>query len=1244
MLLHLMLQAAAGTANVTPKVINISSGPYSLGAMSWDGDETWPAINTSLTVDDVEITPAEDKIFYINRPTGKIYTYELKKPGYFGNVALRSHVMNVYSTDSQTYGFCFGNSGTRLYTVGSLYDKIYQFNLTTAYDTSTASLSKVYDPVDNNLRARNPTKIQFSPNGRKMWVFFTSVYALWSRTQAILQYNLSTPWEIDSATWEGLNHFPRTNLYMISNNSKIGGTGQFQYPLDLSVMPNQTRFYTLNRVSYRPVVAIDIDAAGQMATARQVGQLNTSSVDNNCVNMFVNNDQTRVYVLGRQNQRIYQFNLSAAGNLGSGYYTGISLYIGTNSTFGESFPCGLAFSVDGSRMYFSGETTRRIWEYNLTTPWELSTARFAGAEGWYKTYIGGYERDPRGLRFGDNGNKFYIIGADARNYGGITGASITEFTCETPYTLFNAQVTGRFNLRSQTTTPHSLYFRPDGYQCWVGGSTYPPKIHVYNLGTAWDIDTASHAFTWTVPPGQNQNPGGCGPYNTVRVYATASGSSSVWGSNPYLSDSHMGRAAVHAGIASPGQYVYIKKSNPGKYSGYVGSNQNGVISKSYSGQYCGFYIEAADGPFTYSRETYQRGIWFSPYGHRFYIVGADYSRIHQYDLYSPWDLNTASLSKFGVTTTTAEDLWFSDDGARFYTTRSGYLYVHELGTPWEVDTITSKWNKNFRILSNADISSAIYGIDFSGDGQYFFSVGSNLNVVRIPMSTNWNLNTLYLPTTGAQGSYNMTPNFAKTIRFSSDGRNMYAGGGQWYSSYANDPYRSALMRYSLSQEWNINTASPVNSVLPSQFNTTTPINYGVGSSVFSGMDISSDGTVFYIANYDPGLITRIPLSQPMNVTSLKSPNPAGGQGYYVPPPTSWTQDFFWKSDYTRFYTLDGYEQSGSTSYAGKVYSYTASNYQQMHTAPTGTATKKYDYITYSMAASQSGTRLYAGTNTRMMRYAMSTPWDTNTGALEGTVATNMSYVQRGRGFYYLSTNGKAKVGPDGRSFFIVNGRTIYRVQFNNAWDFSAVPGTTQTNLPSFPYGYNTGGFCFSYDGADLFILRSGNYIYHYRMSVPWTLTPVFVRYKSIPGVTAFESISIRPDGASLFLVQNYRIREYAMSIPYNIGTMSYVKELVMDSDKGGNRPVDHVWSIDGSKLLVLSAYPTSVSTDPGPMAHEYYCAVPFDLSTTTFVRSMDLYNRAHNFRDLSGIDVDSEGKRMLIVQRNYIFSYTLIKS
>lgn len=1241
MLLHLMLQAAAGTANVTPKVINISSGPYSLGAMTWDGEQTWPTINTGVIVDDVEITPNEDRVFYINRSTGKLYTYTMNQPGYFGNVTLSSSVLNVYGTDSQAYGFCFGLNGTRLYIAGSRYNKIYQYNLSTAYDTATASLSSVYDPEDNNLRSRQPRKIQFSHNGRKMWVFYTQVYATWNRYQAILQYNLATPWEVSTATWEGINNYPRTNLYMIGNNSKTSGTGQYQYPMDLRVMPDQVRFYTLNRTSYRPVVAIDLDSAGQMATAKQVGQLNTSSVDNNCVSMFVNNDQTRVYVLGRQYYRIYQFNLSVAGQLSSGSYSGNSIYIGPNSTFGESSPCGLGFSIDGTRMYFSGETTRRIWQYTLNTPWELSTARFRGADTWYKTYIYGFERDPRGLRFGDNGNKFYIVGANAANYGGITGATVTEFTCESPYSVFNATVTGRFSLRSQTTTPHAFYFRPDGYQFYIGASTYPPKIHVYNLGSAWNISSAGFAGSWTPPPGPNQNPNGCGPYNNVYIRAYSSGTASVWGSNPYLSDSSINRAAVHAGIAANNEYLWVRRYNPGKYSGYVGSNQNGVISKSYSGTACGYYIERADGAYTHSRESSQRGIYFSPYGHRFYIVGADLLRIHQYDLYSAWDLNTASLSKFASITTYADDLWFSDDGTRFIITRSGTLYVHELSVPWEVDSITSKWNKSFRALNTTDISATNSGFDFSGDGQYLFAVGSNANVVRIPMATNWNLNTLYL-TSSAVGTYNMSPHFAKTISFSSDGRNMYAGGGHWFSSYSTS-YRSAIKRYTLNQEWEIHTANPVNTVYPSEFNITTPVNINA-SSDFGGMDISPDGSVFYIANYDPGLITRVRLSQPFNVTSLKSPNAASGQGYYVPPPTTWTQDFFWKSDYTKFYTLDGYEQSGSSSLAGKVYSYTASNYQQMYTAPTGIATKKYDYVTYSMTPSSSGTRLYAGQNTRLIRYAMSTPWDTNTGALEGTVATNMSYVQRGRGFYYLSTNGKAKVGPDGRSFYIVNGRTFYLVRFNSAWDFSAVPGTTQVNLPSFPYGYSSGGFCFSYDGANLFVLREGNYIYHYRLNTPWGLTPVFVRYKAIPGVSAFNSISIRPDGASLFLVQNYRIREYAMSIPYNTATMSYVRELVMDSDKGGNRPADHVWSIDGSKLLVLSAYPSAVSTDPGPMAHEYYCSVPFDLSTATFVRSMDLYNRAHNLRDLSGIDVDSEGKRMLIVQRNYIFSYTLVKS
>ncbi|HUU01781.1 MAG TPA: LCCL domain-containing protein [Myxococcota bacterium] len=72
---------------------------------------------------------------------------------------------------------------------------------------------------------------------------------------------------------------------------------------------------------------------------------------------------------------------------------------------------------------------------------------------------------------------------------------------------------------------------------------------------------------------------------------TGSLQGSVWGSEVYTSDSHLGAAAVHAGLLKPGEHgVVLVRILPGQKS-YQGSTANGVTSNAYGPWSVSFTIE-----------------------------------------------------------------------------------------------------------------------------------------------------------------------------------------------------------------------------------------------------------------------------------------------------------------------------------------------------------------------------------------------------------------------------------------------------------------------------------------------------------------------------------------------------------------------------------------------------------------------------------------------------------------------------
>ena len=67
---------------------------------------------------------------------------------------------------------------------------------------------------------------------------------------------------------------------------------------------------------------------------------------------------------------------------------------------------------------------------------------------------------------------------------------------------------------------------------------------------------------------------------------TGSSSGTVWGSNPYTTDSTLSAAAVHAGLIGVGETAVIRRTVLGELNNFTGSSNNGITSSSYNSSWC----------------------------------------------------------------------------------------------------------------------------------------------------------------------------------------------------------------------------------------------------------------------------------------------------------------------------------------------------------------------------------------------------------------------------------------------------------------------------------------------------------------------------------------------------------------------------------------------------------------------------------------------------------------------------------
>ena len=96
-------------------------------------------------------------------------------------------------------------------------------------------------------------------------------------------------------------------------------------------------------------------------------------------------------------------------------YTNGEIDISTASYDNKSFsvgsqdtvPMGLFFKSDGTKVYIVGSDSDKIYQYSLSTAWDISTASYDN-----KSFsVGSQDISPTGLFFRPDGTKVYIVGA-----------------------------------------------------------------------------------------------------------------------------------------------------------------------------------------------------------------------------------------------------------------------------------------------------------------------------------------------------------------------------------------------------------------------------------------------------------------------------------------------------------------------------------------------------------------------------------------------------------------------------------------------------------------------------------------------------------------------------------------------------------------------------------------------------------------------------------------------------------------
>ena len=85
-------------------------------------------------------------------------------------------------------------------------------------------------------------------------------------------------------------------------------------------------------------------------------------------------DGSKMYIVGYANDSVYQYSLSTAWDVSTASYD--SKYKDVSSE--DNIPVSVAFKSDGSKMYIVGYSSDRVYQYSLPVEVELNNSIFFG--------------------------------------------------------------------------------------------------------------------------------------------------------------------------------------------------------------------------------------------------------------------------------------------------------------------------------------------------------------------------------------------------------------------------------------------------------------------------------------------------------------------------------------------------------------------------------------------------------------------------------------------------------------------------------------------------------------------------------------------------------------------------------------------------------------------------------------------------------------------------------------------------
>src|SRR6056300_1952359 len=522
------------------------------------------------------------------------------------STASYSQNFSVNSQETSPEGIAFNTDGTKMFVVGITSDNVNEYDLTTGFDVSTATYSQSFSV---NAQEANPRGLEFNTDGTKMFI-------VGNTADTVFEYDLTTGFDVSTASY----------------SQSFSVSAQETFPTGIAFNTDGTKMFIVG-VTGDDVNEYTLSTGFDVSTASYSQNFSVASQDTEPRDVAFNTDGTKMFILGNTGDDVNEYNLTTGFDVSTASY---SQNFSVSSQ--DTNPRSIAFNSDGTKMFMLGSNGADVNEYTLSSGFDVSTASYS-----QNFSVSSQESVPEGMAFNTDGTKMFITGT--------SGDDVNEYTLSTGFDVSTASYSQNFSVSAQETEPTGIAFNSDGTKMFIVG-TNGIEVNEYTLGST-AIPTGYHAVHTTTSTDSTywtdinsmtaDEAAGDGSifycistddrstwkiaHNTDGIRSIVRNNSGTWqyNSNGTYASTTWANATTNAELAA------LQEAMTGAT---FATNKFDISTASYSQNFS-----------VNSQETSPEGMAFNTDGTKMFVVGITSDNVNEYALSTGFDVSTASFTQ-----------------------------------------------------------------------------------------------------------------------------------------------------------------------------------------------------------------------------------------------------------------------------------------------------------------------------------------------------------------------------------------------------------------------------------------------------------------------------------------------------------------------------------------------------------------------------------------------------------------------